>query len=459
MFVKAFVIFFTSLICCCVAVSAELDIICTTDLHGNYQKMPALAAVIKSFGENTLKIDVGDTLTGNLLSDSLGGEPMIKLLNELKYDVWVPGNHDFELGYSALEKRIGEFNGTVLGIQWHWKNLRPAAWKMFNKNGIKVAVIGATDPAMPYRVLPGIDGVFKDTTAMIEKEIFNILEQKPHVILLAYHNGEYSKYGSVYSMCRRFPGIDVILGGHSHKEVRGRKIRKSYFVQAGAHGSCVVRIKIKVDDKTDKVLRIESGIFYPDPRKTDPAVEALCQKWSDEEKIKGNLPFAATGQLYRLPVRKDKFSRLGELGAGALLKATGADAALFSLREVKNQMFQRKNSQGKFIINERILFGMFPFTNRICLIEVEKADLPELGMSMQEYARKQKRKYFCSGALKMDKKYRLESTKTKFVLAVTDYVLTSMPVLQRKLQEPGRWSVVPGVFERDIMRNALKSCR
>ena len=459
MFLKIFVIFLTGLMCCCVAVGAELDIICTTDLHGNYQKMPALAAVIKSFGENTVKIDVGDTLTGTLLSDFSGGEPMIKLLNELKYDVWVPGNHDFELGYSALEKRIGEFKGTVLGIQWHWKNLRPAAWKMFNKNGIKVAVIGAADPAMPYRILPGIDGIFKDTTAVIEKEIFQIMKQKPHVILLAYHNGEYSKYGSVYSMCRRFPGIDVILGGHSHKEVRGKKIRKSYFVQAGAHGACVARIKIKVDDKTDKVLRIESGIFYPDFRKNDPAVESLCKKWREEEKLKENVLVAATGKLYRLPVKKDKFSRLGELGAGALLKATGADAALFSLREAKNQMFQHKNSLGKFIINERILFEMFPFTNRICLIEVEKADLPELEMSIREYARKQKRKYFCAGVLKMDQKGRLESSESKFVLAVTDYVLTSMPALQRKLQEPAKWSVVPGVFERDIMRNALKSCR
>lgn len=454
-------IFFTCLACLlyCIAGSAELDIICTTDLHGNYQKMPALAAVIKSFGDNTVKIDVGDTLTGTLLSDSLGGEPMIKLLNALKYDVWIPGNHDFELGYSALEKCVREFNGTVLGIQWHWKNIRPSGWKMFNKNGIKVAVIGATDPAMPFRTLPGIDGVFKDTTAMIEKEYFHILEQKPHVILLAYHNGEYSKYGSVYSMCRRFPGIDVILGGHSHKEVRGKKIRKSYFVQAGALGSCVARIKIKVDDKTDKVLRIESGIFYPDQLKTDPAVKLLCQKWSEMEKLKGKTPVTATEKLYRLPVKKDKFSRLGELGAGALLKTTGADAALFSLREVKKQMFQYKNSQGKFIVNERILFGLFPFTNRICLIEVEKEDLTELEMSIREYTRKQKRRYFCAGALMMDKKGRLESSKPKFTLAVTDYVLTSFPVLRRKLQERGKWSVVPGSFERDIMRNALKSCR
>jgi 2',3'-cyclic-nucleotide 2'-phosphodiesterase (5'-nucleotidase family) len=230
-------------------------------------------------------------------------------------------------------------------------------------------------------------------------------------------------------------------------------------VQAGALGSCVARIKIKVDDRTDKVLRIESGIFYPDQLKTDPAVKLLCQQWSEMEKLKGKTPVTATEKLYRLPVKKDNFSRLGELGAGALLKTTGADAALFSLREVKKQMFQYKNSQGKFIVNERILFGLFPFTNRICLIEVEKEDLTELEMSIREYTRKQKRRYFCAGALMMDKKGRLESSKPKFTLAVTDYVLTSFPVLWRKLQERGKWSVIPGSFERDIMRNALKSCR
>ena len=59
----------------------------------------------------------------------------------------------------------------------------------------------------------------------------------------------------------------------------------------------------------------------------------------------------------------------------------------------------------------------------------------------------------------MDKKGKLSCSKDKFVLAVSDYVLTSLPVLQRKLEIRGKWSVVPGLFERDVIRRALKNCR
>ena len=456
---KRFLICFAFLVFCRTAAGAEVNIFYTTDLHGHFKAMPSLAAVIGSCGENTLKIDVGDTLSGTLLSDSKGGEPMITLLNQMKFDIWVPGNHDFEQGYSVLEKRISEFRGTVLGIQWHWRRIRPAGWKMFNINGVKIAVIGATDPAMPLRVLPGIDGVFKDTTDSICAVIPQILAQKPHVIVLAYHNGEFSKYGSVYAVSRRYPCIDLILGGHSHQEVIGKKIGKTYFVQAGAHGSAVARIKIKVNDRTGSLERIESAMLYPDPEETDPQISELCRKWQKEEKLLSGKFAAATRKLYRLPVRNDKFSRLGELGAEALMKATGADGSCFSLAETKNPAFQRRNSRGRYVIDEGILFSMFPFTNRICLIEVEKEDLAELEVLIRDFSRKRKRRYFFAGTIRMDQQGKLNSSKDKFILAVTDYVLTSLPVFQRKLEMRGKWSVLPGVFERDIMRRALKNCR
>ena len=456
---KKFWICLPFLIFCLTINGAEAEIICTTDLHGHCHAIPSLAAAIGSSGENALKIDVGDTLSGTLLSDSMGGKPMISLLNLMSFDVWVPGNHDFEQGYSVLEKRISEFRGTVLGIQWHWRNIRPAGWKMFCRNGIKIAVIGATDPVMPWRILPGTDGVFKDTTESVAAVLPEIMAQKPHVIVLAYHNGEYSRYGRVYAISRRFPCIDLILGGHSHQEVAGKRIHKTYFVQAGAHGAAVARIKIKVDDRTGKLVRIESGMLHPAPDETDARIMAQCRQWQDDEARMAEKIVAETQDLYRLPVRKDKFSRLGELGAAALLKISGADGVCFSLAETKNPLVQRRNSQGKYVINEGRLFDMFPYTNRICLIEVERDDLAEFEMSVRDFSRKRKRRYFFAGAIQMDKNGKLSCSKDKFILAVSDYVLTSLPVLQRKLNLRGKWSVVPGLFERDVMRRALQTCR
>ena len=382
---------------------------------------------------------------------------MIELLNMLEFDVWVPGNHDFEEGYSSFYQCFRKFRGTVLGVQWHWRNIRPAAWKMFEVNGVRAAVIGATDPAMSVRSLPGTDGTFRDTVESIGAVLPEIKAAKPHVIILVYHNGEYSRLGNVYQLSSTYPEINLILGGHSHQEVWGKTIGDAFFVQAGSKGSCVARVRIKTDDKSGKLLRIESGVFYPDPAKTDKVIAGFCRKLEQEAQSAGAVTAAAVKKLYRLPERKDKFSRLGELGARALLSAAKADAAFFSLPLVKKNVYQSKDALGRFVITEKILFEMFTFTNRICVVELEREDLAELEVLIRHYSGTRKRRYYFAGVLSVDRKGKIASKSEKFKVAVSDYLLTSFPVMQRKLQNREKWYLIPGLFERDIIRKALQN--
>ena len=61
----------------------EVEILCTTDLHGRAEEFAALAPLLRK-NPAAIRIDCGDTLQGTLLSRLSSGRIMISLLNELE---------------------------------------------------------------------------------------------------------------------------------------------------------------------------------------------------------------------------------------------------------------------------------------------------------------------------------------------------------------------------------------
>ena len=76
--------------------AAALEVRCTADMHGNLKGLSELTAVLDINSPEILRIDAGDTIQGTFLSRNDKGRSMIAAMNLLNYDVWVPGNHDFE---------------------------------------------------------------------------------------------------------------------------------------------------------------------------------------------------------------------------------------------------------------------------------------------------------------------------------------------------------------------------
>ncbi|MBQ9503083.1 MAG: bifunctional metallophosphatase/5'-nucleotidase [Lentisphaeria bacterium] len=436
-----------------VCAGTELHILCTSDLHGHFEKLPALAAVMKTVRGPVLKIDTGDTLTGTLYSDFRGGEPMIRLLNHLRFDVWVPGNHDFETGYEAFSARVREFGGVTLGAHWRWKDVVPVKWKLFEINGIRAAVIGATDPSMPLRVLPGTDGEFGDVTKSIGRIMPEILASRPHVIILAFHNGLYSRYARLSDLLRTHPEIDLVFGGHSHKEIAGRKLRHAYLVQAGCHGSCAAHVTVRTDPKSGRIIRIESELLYPDDRIRDAGTEALCGEFSRKQRELASRRVAETAMLCAWPKPREKSSELGNFYAASLMRAAKADAAFVSLPTDRGAGPEKR---GRHTLTEGELYRLFPFRNRICTVLLTKEDLPELEAFIRNCAKKRKRRCFFAGDITSDANGALGMKTEKCVLAVSDFTLVSTPVLRSKLDSPGLWKIAAGLLERDVLRDSFR---
>lgn len=114
----------------------ELEILCTSDLHGNvwgfsYEDskessdngMARLYTYIKKEREATpdlILLDAGDNIQGTIMTDDLANKnpdelhPVIAAMNYMGYDAMTLGNHEFNWGTTNLKKIISKADFPVL---------------------------------------------------------------------------------------------------------------------------------------------------------------------------------------------------------------------------------------------------------------------------------------------------------------------------------------------------------
>ena len=97
----------------------KVVIVSTNDMHAQLARFPLLATLIqqkKTEGGEVIVVDAGDRFSGNPYVDHAleRGEPMIRLMNKVGYDVVTMGNHDFDYGQKILKKRLHEANFPVV---------------------------------------------------------------------------------------------------------------------------------------------------------------------------------------------------------------------------------------------------------------------------------------------------------------------------------------------------------
>ena len=236
-------------------ITAALEIRCTSDLHGDLKGLADLTAALEIGTADILRVDAGDTIQGSFLSRNDKGRSMIAALNLLKFDIWVPGNHDFEFGEKELSARCREFKGTVLGADWHCAGFVPKPWILLHKDGKRVAVIGLTEPNMAKR-LPANSGFsFKPPLETLTALMPQIRKAKPDFVILVWHNGLFSRLGPLSRILRKFPEIDLVIGAHSHEEHPGKRIGNAYFIQPGKHAQAAGAVTLRPGNITSRLLR------------------------------------------------------------------------------------------------------------------------------------------------------------------------------------------------------------
>ena len=385
---------------------AEIEILVTTDLHGHLEHAAAddhaggwlrLATLIRreraAFGEKrTLLIDCGDTTQGTFAAAESRGEISILALKALGYDAWIPGNHEFDYGLPRLREFITATSGICLAGNLElaesaqlpvgsrsatnaFSHRRLSAWKMFGRGGVRIAVIGVTASYLDQWFRSGDTAGYRVEKALatVTRVLPEIHRAKPDVIVLAAHQGwlpnDPRNVNELAEIAKRFPEIDLVLGGHTHQPFPGQKIGfKTWYVQADCQGSAFGVVKLSVDTVRHEVVDAQSelrtaGADVPFDPLLDAATRTLRRR--ADESARKTVTILARAVSGKGTPGKDCPS--SELIGRAMMHATGAQAA------VHGKFTDGGLSAGS--VTEFDLYRLLPFENGISVAQLTPEEI------------------------------------------------------------------------------------
>ena len=231
-----------------------VEVCATNDLHGRYfdslyvennthpYSLANVSEYIKQLREangkeGVLLVDVGDAVQGDNAAfysnfidtaDHTKKHLFTRVTEYIGYDALVVGNHDIEAGHSVYDRIYNETTipylaANAIDVKTGKPYFKPYA--IYNKNGLKIAVIGMTNPNIKKwlgeELWYGMDFIEIEDQA---QQIINSLQkkEKPDVIILAVHAGigggkETDVENPARYLAYKLNGVDIVLAAHDHQ--------------------------------------------------------------------------------------------------------------------------------------------------------------------------------------------------------------------------------------------------
>ena len=235
--------------------------------------------------DRVVLVDAGDDLQGApitaiALRDSAENSPVMAAMNAMRYDAAVIGNHEFNYGLPYLNRTIAQATFPMLAANVYTPAGRRVylPWTIVERDGVRVGIVGATTPGSMVWDRDKLVGrvVVRDIVPEMRAAVSEARAAGADVIVGVLHSGlgGESSYDTTTAgipsenvtarVAREVPGIDVIVFGHSHRELADSTIGGTLLVQPrNAAGSvAVARLSLarapdgwRVTDRGGEVIR------------------------------------------------------------------------------------------------------------------------------------------------------------------------------------------------------------
>ncbi|OHW61360.1 trifunctional nucleotide phosphoesterase protein YfkN precursor [Andreesenia angusta] len=366
-----------------------IKIIHTNDIHGKIEKDEKTKVDISKFSakleeirkeHSTLLLDAGDTIHGQPIVSISEGKAMIDIMNEMKYDAMVPGNHDFNYGRERLLElaELAEFPIISANIYDEQGDRLLAPYTLKEIDGVKVGIFGITTPETVQKARPeDIEGLRFEDPVLESQKMVSILkdQERVDVIIALVHLGIDKSTMPEHrsdTLADSVEGIDLVVDGHSHTELKAsRLIGEIPIVQAGDSMRCIGMVNfIK---KACGEAEISSEFIYREDIngiKEDLSISRILIRVDEEN----NRSTSEIVGISKRDLNGDRFSvrtretNLGVLLAEAMKYITGADIAITNGGGIRGSI------NAGFITRKEIV-SAFPFDNYVITKEVSGKDI------------------------------------------------------------------------------------
>jgi 2',3'-cyclic-nucleotide 2'-phosphodiesterase (5'-nucleotidase family) len=233
-------------------------------VHGrltNFAKIKHIIDVEREEAE-VLFLVAGDLFSGNPVVDSHDekGYPLIDIMNRVGVDLTVIGNHEYDYGEESLKDRIdqADFDFICANVDTEGAKIsQPEAFKKITVGDLDVVILGLVETngsdaeiipsTHPWRV-NNLKFSRPETVVGQYSDLKN--EQNADLFVALTHLGHDGYNGALgdYQLATDFPYFDLIVGGHSHREI-DTIVNDIPIYQAGSYLRKLGRIDLEITNR------------------------------------------------------------------------------------------------------------------------------------------------------------------------------------------------------------------
>lgn len=266
----------------------DIQILSVSDFHGQLDPLDIFgvgkvggAAALSSYWQadraanpNTLLLTGGDAVGASPpLSSFFEDRPTIEWMSYAGFTADTFGNHNFDSGLGRLQQQIdaAEFDYVSANLRNVEDNLDGVApYRVYTVGGVKVAVIGVTNPEAPTVVKPGSFGTIEitDPVAAAQRARARAVKEGARVFIAIGHLGVTGTdaggepTGPLVDFASAVDGFDVILGDHTDVKY-SKVINNALVVENKSRGATYARSTLSVDPRNGRVISKEVEFVTP----------------------------------------------------------------------------------------------------------------------------------------------------------------------------------------------------
>jgi S-sulfosulfanyl-L-cysteine sulfohydrolase len=254
--------------------------------RGGFAHLKTMINELRKQNPNTLLLDGGDCFQGSGIASLTEGQALIPLMNNLAYDLVLPGNWEVVYGKKMLQKDLGGYTARKICANMYdddaIADLMFPPYSVFYIGGIKIGFIGYNDPLTPIRQAPNYSkGMkFTDPEKNLAKYVKLLREQEQcKMVMVMSHLGLAQQLNLASQPYTE--GVDYIFGADTHERIR-EPLQGKYakVTEPGAFASFIGKLDIVIED--GKIKDESYQLLEVDPEKyvADEEMQQLIQQVS-----------------------------------------------------------------------------------------------------------------------------------------------------------------------------------
>ena len=353
------------------------------DKSGSYAQIATYVKDVRKNNKNVVLVDVGDAIQDNQVDvfakdkKYYKDHPIPKVLNEMKYDIFVLGNHEFNFGMEALDEILKDIKAKKLTANFYYKKNDKRyidATTIIEKDGVKLGIIGLSTPmSAKFEEDTGNlkDMKFTSPTEEARTQVEKLKAKGVDAIIVIAHMGIENENKipdtGMRDVINAVDGIDVVIAGHMHKDVPSETIKNTLITEPHRYGTVVSEVDLTFDinDKKEvKLVKKESKTVPVKALEADKKIAEIYKPYHEKLRELNNVVIGQTENemvpqetKHGVSAAFSKDTGLSSFINDVEQHYSGADVVTFSFDHQKARMNKGDIKKKDIIFNYRYAGG------------------------------------------------------------------------------------------------------